>query len=344
MCGIIAVLSRPSTRPVPPAADLLELLDRAIADPSVAGAASLASSCDQLLHGVPGVCALVGRHELIAGLNAKLDQLEARGTEYEQWIEATTELTVEQIEQANTELIALRDATWAVRHDRLRTAREVDALAGRDAGRAAIAAYLSVQQALSALDRLEVRGRDSAGLHLFVWNHGLSVADPAVQSLLAQRTSDPLFQSGSVRVAGDCLSFVYKAAAEIGELGDNTRALRAAIQADDLLRLSLARPEARLTVLGHTRWASVGIISEPNCHPLNSEESEMTGADQSRPYVVAALNGDVDNHADIKVQHGLRIPGPITTDAKVIPAVMSRLSGDTGGSSAWCRWRSGMRE
>jgi hypothetical protein len=39
MCGIIAVLSRPSTRPVPPAADLLELLDRAIADPSVAGAA-----------------------------------------------------------------------------------------------------------------------------------------------------------------------------------------------------------------------------------------------------------------------------------------------------------------
>ena len=332
MCGIIAVLSRPSTRPVPPAADLLGLLDRAIADPSVAGAASLASSCDQLLHGVPGVCALVGRHELIAGLNAKLDQLEARGTEYEQWIEATTGLTVEQIEQANTELIALRDATWAVRHDRLRTAREVDALAGRDAGRAAVAAYLSVQQALSALDRLEVRGRDSAGLHLFVWNHGLSDADPAVQSLLAQRTSDPLFQSGSVRVAGDCLSFVYKAAAEIGELGDNSRALRAAIQADDLLRLSLARPEARLTVLGHTRWASVGIISEPNCHPLNSEESEMTGADQSRPYVVAALNGDVDNHADIKVQHGLRIPGPITTDAKVIPAVMSRLSGDTGGN------------
>ncbi len=332
MCGIIAVLSRPSTRPVPPAADLLELLDRAIADPSVTAAASLASSCDQLLHGVPGVCALVGRHELIAGINAKLDQLEARGTEYEQWIEASTELTVEQIEQANTELIALRDATWAVRHDRLRTAREVDALAGRDAGRAAIAAYLSVQQALSALDRLEVRGRDSAGLHLFVWNHGLSIADPAVQSLLAQRTSDPLFQSGSVRVAGDCFSFVYKAAAEIGELGDNTRALRAAIQADDLLRLSLARPEARLTVLGHTRWASVGIISEPNCHPLNSEESEMTGADQSRPYVVAALNGDVDNHADIKVQHGLRIPGPITTDAKVIPAVMSRLSADTGGN------------
>ena len=31
------------------------------------------------------------------------------------------------------------------------------------------------------------------------------------------------------------------------------------------------------------------------------------------------------------MQHGLRIPGPITTDAKVIPALMSRLSADTGG-------------
>ena len=77
-------------------------------------------------------------------------------------------------------------------------------------------------------------------------------------------------------------------------------------------------------MLGHTRWASVGIISEANCHPLNSEELEQTGG---APYMVAVLNGDVDNHADIKVNHGLRIAGPITTDAKVIPAVMARHVG-----------------
>jgi glucosamine--fructose-6-phosphate aminotransferase (isomerizing) len=43
------------------------------------------------------------------------------------------------------------------------------------------------------------------------------------------------------------------------------------------------------------------------------------------------LNGDVDNHADVKVSLGLRIPGPITTDAKVIPAGVARTTAATGG-------------
>ena len=111
-------------------------------------------------------------------------------------------------------------------------------MVGRDSTVAAVAGYLAVQQSLSALDRLEVRGRDSAGLHLFVWNHGLSVSDPVVRRMLAERNTDPLFQNGSVRVAGQCLSFVYKAAKEIGELGDNTRALRTTpSQQDAPLRL-----------------------------------------------------------------------------------------------------------
>jgi glucosamine--fructose-6-phosphate aminotransferase (isomerizing) len=129
---------------------------------------------------------------------------------------------------------------------------------------------------------------------------------------------------------GGCVGFVYKAAAEIGELGDNTAALRAAIGADPLLQLLLRQPDSRISVLGHTRWASVGIISEANCHPVNSDEAEMS-AGEARPYVVAALNGDVDNHADVKVALGLRIPGPITTDAKVIPAGVARTTTATGG-------------
>ena len=321
MCGIIGILSRPSNRRAPEPAELLAHLDQAVAADSLSAAAAAVRRCDDLLKGVPGVSALIGRYELAVGITARLDQLDARIAETENDIETNESIDPDEQERIATQLIDLRDATWAVRNDRLRTAREVEALVGRDSTVAAIAGYLAVQQSLSALDRLEVRGRDSAGLHLFVWNHGLSVSDPVVRRMLAQRNTDPLFQNGSVRVAGECFSFVYKAAKEIGELGDNTRALRTAIAADALLRRALSQPDARLTVLGHTRWASVGIISEANCHPLNSEEFEQTGG---VAYAVAVLNGDVDNHADIKVQHGLHIAGPITTDAKVIPAVMAR--------------------
>ena len=130
----------------------------------------------------------------------------------------------------------------------------------------------------------------------------------------------------SARSRDGCLSLVYKAAAEIGELGDNTAALRAALHDDALLQLALSAESARAVVLAHTRWASVGIISEANAHPLNHEERGR----HDGPYVTAALNGDVDNYADIKAVEALDFPAEITTDAKVIPTLVSH--GIAGGA------------
>jgi glucosamine--fructose-6-phosphate aminotransferase (isomerizing) len=49
------------------------------------------------------------------------------------------------------------------------------------------------------------------------------------------------------------------------------------------------------------------------------------------PSVGAVLNGDVDNHVELVKRHGLRIPGEITTDAKVIPVLVARrLASGTG--------------
>ncbi|TSA51770.1 MAG: SIS domain-containing protein, partial [Actinobacteria bacterium] len=326
MCGIICIVSRPSVRPLPLAADILDALDKAI-NAGKAGhidqAATYVAATDMALRGESGTATLVDNLQLISGITVRLDQLDALCVQAEQALEAATEVTMQDLERRNNELIALRDATWSLRNDRLRTARLVGQLAGKDASASARNAYLSIQQAFCALDRMEVRGRDSAGINLLVWGHGLDASDARIQPLLQGRLDDKLFTSGSVRVGmgARAWSFVYKAAAEIGELGDNTRVMRHAVTNDALLRLLVSQPNARLSVLGHTRWASVGIISEPNAHPVNSEELDPTA---SMPYLVAALNGDVDNHADIKVRNGLRIAAPITTDAKVIPTVVAR--------------------
>ena len=326
MCGIICIVSRPSARPLPIAADLLDALDKAITAGNIGAIAECAShvaAVDAALRGESGTAALVDNLQLVSGLVSRLNQLDAIASQAEQVLEGATGLSTQEVERRSNELIALRDATWSLRNDRLRTAKLVGELAGKSASDSARNAYLSIQQSFSALDRMEVRGRDSAGINLLVWGHGIDASDARVQPLLKGRLDDNLFTSGSVRVGvgARAWSFVYKAAAEIGELGDNTRAMRQAVTNDALLRLLVSQPGAKLSVLGHTRWASVGIISEANAHPVNSEEIDV---DAALPYLVSALNGDVDNHADIKVRNGLKIAEPITTDAKVIPTVVAR--------------------
>ena len=316
-------LSRPPRRVAPNAKDT-SLLG------TLGDAASAVESVDRALRGVPGVRALLADARLPASLVARLDRLDAEVVAMERWLdsgEPEVRGGPAGIEAFNAALVRLKDAAWAVRHDRLRTAEAVRDLAGPEAGPSALEGYTSIQTALSAIDRLEVRGRDSAGIHVLVEGHGLDLADPAMAALLDGRADDRLFTSMAVRAAGQHLAFVYKAAAEIGELGDNTRRLRDAIRADDLLRRALEETSARATVLGHTRWASVGIISEANAHPLNHEEEDRGAG----PYVVAALNGDVDNQAALKEREQLSVPVEVTTDAKVIPVLVSRQL--AGGAS-----------
>src|SRR6266571_5108239 len=142
--------------------------------------------------------------------------------------------------------------------DRLAAPTAGDALAGPDPSGAAVAAFASIEATLAALDRIEVRGRDSAGVHVLVTGHGLDLNDLGIAAELAAR-ADPLFTNGATRTPRGHLAFVYKAASEVGELGDNGRRLRAAIAADELLHRAVAAAGAEALVLGHTRWASVGL-------------------------------------------------------------------------------------
>jgi len=347
MCGIVCVVRKPGSRVAPDLTKLRRTLADAEAQLAPMGAERLGNptvvaleSAARTMHEVDrelregdGVRALVDDPIARAGLAHHGDRAAALLVEVEARLDASAidgaDIDGSAVEALNAALITCKDALWSIRHDRIDLAVAVEDLIGASpSGSAALEAFHAVQITLAAIDRLEVRGRDSAGLHIVVTGHGLDLDDPSIARVVARRGVDPLFTAGSVRTPDGNLAFVYKTAAEIGELGDNTARLRAQIRDDDLLHLALRSETAQASVLAHTRWASIGIISEANAHPLNQEEIGSDGSlDGSRAYTIAALNGDVDNYADLKALDGLHFPAEITTDAKVIPALVARRDG-----------------
>jgi glucosamine--fructose-6-phosphate aminotransferase (isomerizing) len=226
----------------------------------------------------------------------------------------------------------LRDYGWQLREEVLEFSR-LCALNVPDHNTAGLYVSCGVERVLQANDRLEVRGRDSAGVSIH-----LNVPQSAFEDL-SQWARD-LVQERQTMAAGDAetmflspasegvvkISFVKKTANLIGSLGDNGQKLRQLIREDKLL-WELARVTFSCSVLAHTRWASSGTISIANCHPHHAGLSGENGVSLDAA-AVFALNGDVDNHLALVreaiIGQGKRIDPQVTTDAKVIP-VLFRL-------------------
>lgn len=331
MCGIVAVLRRRLEEGDCRAEDVSSHVEAALKAlpaqdevdawlPALAAAERELRSADALLRTPSGLRLLFHEVSWTETLLEPLQKIAAAVRTLEQALDVGGG-EVGDLEALNAALVRVKDAEWALRVDRLGAALEIRDLAPETISASGIEALGGLQVALSALSRLEVRGRDSAGVHLMITGHDLDFESPAGRALVGDRHDNSLFGDRAVRVAGDTLNLVYKTAAEIGELGDNDRTLRESLRTDALLQAALAGRAVEIAVLAHTRWASVGMISEANTHPLDgSEEPAVEG----RPYVIAALNGDVDNYADLKAEEGLAIREEITTDAKVIPVMMSR--------------------
>ncbi len=328
MCGIFAVLRDPTTSDLPSLSVLESLVDAAqqsaLSGEPVSGftqAAGQLESLNEQLKGTSGVRLLLSAPDFADRLTAVVGEIDARIGQVESSLDAGELGPTVSLEALNSALVALKDATWAIGRDRLRTASCVGELAAVGRGEvpsaSSIDAYTSIQLALSAIDRLEVRGRDSAGIGVLV--DGFGQLDVEFETQLAAR-EDPLFLSGAVHRSGETVAFVYKAAAEIGALGDNVKTLRAEITNDVLLRRLVSTPGTEVSIVSHTRWASVGTVSEPNAHPIDSTEVHRAGS----CYVMSALNGDVDNYAALKAANSLEVADEITTDAKVIPVLVGR--------------------
>ncbi|MBN1546467.1 MAG: SIS domain-containing protein, partial [Syntrophaceae bacterium] len=132
--------------------------------------------------------------------------------------------------------------------------------------------------------------------------------------------------------AAETVTFTYKTASVIGELGQNVRDLKATIRKDRILREFTDAETDFESTFCHTRWASVGSISVENCHPINN--ATLNGhpvAVTAKVYphygqgnwtINVALNGDIDNYLNLrqKLETKRELIAPeVTTDTKIIP-------------------------
>ncbi|WP_054651689.1 SIS domain-containing protein, partial [Salidesulfovibrio brasiliensis] len=189
----------------------------------------------------------------------------------------------------------------------------------------------STEVVLASIDRLEVRGRDSAGISIvLLLPEGVRPIDRLTKGQRQELERRMAIRHGAGGVVTihelddgrTVCRFIYKVAQLVGRLGDNCAQLRRAIHDDGLL-WSMSDGMQDVSILAHTRWASNGIISITNCHPVDGvlEDCPCEGFENT----VFVLNGDVDNYQtlvrDRVLAGGGRIPQTITTDAKILPAL-----------------------
>jgi len=196
--------------------------------------------------------------------------------------------------------------------------------------------FKNINAVLNSIDRLEVRGRDSAGISLmFILEKTQfekfekTIENANLFDRFKERsTQDVLTNMGiSVNETKDesgkelsAITLTYKIAAEIGKLGDNISFLRKQIKNDPILQIIAGFSYRFHTVSSHTRWASVGAITEANCHPV---DNDIPGDHKERTGIIhVCLNGDIDNYLELKEDFesgGNTIHSDITSDTKIIP-------------------------
>lgn len=198
----------------------------------------------------------------------------------------------------------------------------------------AIKLFKQINAVLNSIDRLEVRGRDSAGISLLFGLAGSefkkfkeNLDHANLLCLLKQRSESDVLRNNSISIhkPGNetdnhaTIAITYKVAAEIGSLGENIDYLRKQIQNDPILQILIEFPVKFNTFSAHTRWASVGPINEANCHPV---DNKTLGGPSQNGIIHVCLNGDIDNYLELKKEYekneGL-IHKDISNDTKIIP-------------------------
>ncbi|MDA3916117.1 MAG: SIS domain-containing protein [Deltaproteobacteria bacterium] len=248
-------------------------------------------------------------------------------------------LSPENIEIISSGLEKLEDIGWCLKNEIIENIKAIGDLAMNLENSNNIRGakvFKRLNAVLNSLDRLEVRGRDSAGISLLFTftkqefeNFREALIKAGLSENLKQRTNHLVLKNNSITINDTfpgnsnhyvTICFAYKFSAEIGALGDNVLFLRSQIRNDLMLQLLTNYNFMANSVSAHTRWASIGDINVANCHP---QDNTPTDKEIGKTGIIhVCLNGDIDNYLELKTEYEARydkIHEEINTDTKLIP-------------------------
>lgn len=228
---------------------------------------------------------LLADHQLLLRLRTAGNRLERAACDADTALDRIAgALPSARLEATQQHIRGITDALWTFRHERLSSLDRLGTYLGTAGTEPAIApisavtGYRAIEIALRGIDRLEITGRDSASLHVWVRGSGVPrVIGSAAEEIAAR--SGPL-TNGAVTVSAGGLGFSYQTAVQSKASGDNVRALRETIRHDRLLARALHAVGARVSVLAHT--GDAGTV-----------DSSVAGS-APHPYTVAVVDGVVD--------------------------------------------------
>lgn len=365
MCGIAGLVHHSGGKAVTdyPARldDLKQALDRLLAPPMTP---DVTAPFEDALGQLEVACVDFREQAFIELLSARPDvreQMKAAAASLRAWEEKGqarvlapgAAASTDAIERWNALWVRCRDVAWFLERDVLSSLERSLGLLADDLKSCPKARYEAwkIGCILENIGRLEVRGRDSLGISSMVtfetaegfaaFERRLMEADLSETWKARRAIADHV--DGAILVdagsATPSVVFTLKVAQEVGALGDNVARIVESLRADAVFWEAARLDGTHTNIFCHTRWASNGIISEPNCHPVSDEmlpaEGRSAGRREAGPWILAALNGDVDNYQQLAAQvhneTGESISPRITTDTKIIPVVVAanlRRGGD----------------